>query len=111
MKTELRRDGDEKMVYVNIEKEFFEKNKEAAAKKAIKEFDEEGGKDILYFDVKDNETRIDGIEDDGTINVVSDSKLGYISFDVKLSDDDYIEFAGLIIKKLNKFKSAIESVK
>lgn len=99
------------MVYITINKDFLNKTKKEAEDKAIKEFGAEDGSNLFYYDVNDSDTRIDEITEDGKINVVNESPFGYISFNIKLEDEDYITLAGLIIKKLNKFKSVVESLK
>lgn len=99
------------MVYMNLEKKEFSKEKlDQANKESISEIGDEGNELIRFNDEKDK-THIEDIEEDGTIQIVSESKYGYISIDVRLTDDDLIDLIGLVTKRLNKFKSVIESLK
>ena len=97
------------MVYLSLDKEFFEKNIKSMNQEAISELGEEG-KNVLRFSDGFN-GKIEEITGD-IINIVIDHpKLGYISVDVKLDEDDYIKFIENINKKLNKFKTLLESLK
>ena len=99
------------MVYMNLEKKEFSAEKLASANKyAIEEIGDDC-KDNLRFDDDGDKASIEEVGDDGTLFVMSESKYGTISFDVKLSDDDLIDLIGLVTKRLNKFKSVIESLK
>jgi len=99
------------MVYLNIDKEFFEKNKASANEKAKEELDEESGENCYLFDLKDEECYIEEIEKDGTLKIISKSELGYIYFDIKLDEDDYTNLVQILVSKLNKFKNIMESLK
>lgn len=99
------------MAYLNLEKAELTPEKIAEANKAaIDELGSPEAKEQLRFDPEDL-TRIEEITEDGTINVISESKLGYISIDVKLDDEDIITLIGLITKRMNKFKAVIEGLK
>lgn len=95
------------MVYLSLEENEFsiEKIKEASAKA-----EELGADGTLIFEDEFDKTRIDDYNGD-TITVVSESKFGYVAFNIKLDEEDLIHFIELGVKKLNKIKSAIESTK
>jgi len=94
-----------KMVYVNINKEFFEKHK--------KEYEDEAKAD----GVEDSYTYTDEIEGeveeicDDSISIKVDNDMGYISMDVKLTVEDWVSLVELAVKKLNKFKTVLEGLK
>ncbi|MDO8623184.1 MAG: hypothetical protein Q7R52_02965 [archaeon] len=100
------------MSYISIDKEFFEKTKEKAFERE-KEQNGEDAKSYLYEDKNlGSETiTIDEIQDNGTIsfNIIND--LGYFSFELPLDDDNLIGIVSIITKRLNKFKSVLESLK
>ena len=98
------------MVYLNLNKQYLEKTKEKANKLAISEMGDDC-KDLLMWDLNDKEVVIDQIEEDGTIDAHSDSDIGYVSFKVKLTDDDLIAIITIMNKRMNKFKNVLESLK
>jgi hypothetical protein len=98
------------MVYLNIDKEFFEKNKNKAEKQSIEELGDEG-KNNLIFDIINDEVNIEEIDDTGKISISSKSDFGWVYTDVKLDNDDMLRLIELFVKKLNKFKSLLESIK
>lgn len=97
------------MAYINLEKEFLEKNKIEMEKLSISEIGEDG-KDCLRYD-DDCIGHIDEINPDSISVTLEASKIGYISFDVKLDDDDYIQLIENAVKKMNKLKNIMESLK
>lgn len=100
------------MVYINLEKEFLKKTEKKANEDAIAEMGEESGENILmYSDLKEDECYIDEINDDGIINIIINGEWGYIGAKIGLDDDDFIKIANLLIKRFNKFKSVVESLK
>lgn len=99
------------MVYMNLDKEFFESNVKEANENAIKEFEnDDSGKNCLLFELDADECRIDEI-DGNKIDVAAEGKFGYISFKVKLGDEDFIKVVEATIKKMNKLKNVFESLK
>ena len=85
-------------MWAYINEKFIEKNKSN---------DKENPK--LHFE-DDSMGQIDEIEG-SILHVINNGELGDFSFDVELDDDDMIAIAGLIVKKLNKFKAVLESLK
>lgn len=83
-------------------------------KKAKADYESEIGENpdgILFCVDNGDTTRIDEIDDEGVIHVVSESSYGYVSVDVKMDTDDLIRMVEITVKKLNKFKSLLESLK
>lgn len=99
------------MVYMNLEKkEFSEEKIKEYHKEAISEIGDDGGKSSLLCVDNADVVVIDEIED-GEIHAHSESRFGYVSFDIKLDSDDMIELIEQIVKKMNKFKTLLESLK
>ena len=98
------------MVYISLEKTALEKSIPEANKEAISEMGEDG-EDCCIWYLDDQETRIDEISEDGTLEVSSESELGYISFSIKLTEEDIITLTELLIKRLNKFRAVMQSLK
>jgi hypothetical protein len=106
------------MAYVNLSESYIEKNRKKAKEEAISNFGDEDGKDNLVFvdtekDRAENDAldHIEEIDEDGSITITSESKLGYISIDIQLTDEDFITLIGIAVKRLNKFKNVLESLK
>ena len=101
----------EKMVYLNLDKEFVDKNLKKWNEESISESGEDG-KDS-YLIINDQDGRIEDIDEDASeFNVVCDDpNLGFISLDVKLDSDSLLKIIELSVKKLNKFKTVLESLK
>jgi hypothetical protein len=93
------------MVYVSINKEFFEKHKTELEAESIANGDENG---FLHSDEMEGE--VEEISDE-SICVKCDNDIGYISMDVKLTTEDWINLMELAVKKLNKFKTVLEGLK
>lgn len=98
------------MVYLSLDKEFFEKNINSMNQEAISELGDVDGKNILQYS-DEVAGIIDEIDGDVITIVIDHPKLGYMSMNVKLDEDDYIKFIENINKKLNKFKTLLESLK
>lgn len=95
------------MVYLNLDKEFFEKNMKSMEQLAVDEL-EEDGKGRLRFDEEINGE----IEINGDIITISvDSNIGFIDVDARLDEDDYIKLIENLTKKMNKLKNIMESLK
>lgn len=98
------------MTYINIDGKFFDSTREKARKDEIASSGEEDSDSLLWEDLKE-ETRIEEINEDGSINLVYNSDLGYISLVAYLDDDDLVRLVNIAIKKMNKLKSVLESLK
>lgn len=101
------------MVYMNLRKEAFSaKRIEEANAESIAEMGEEDGKENLIFDFSKCTAEISEIDENGTLTIDLDStEFGFISVDVKLSDQDMIAIIGLAVKRFNKVKTMLESLK
>lgn len=98
------------MVYLVLKKSYVERTMQEANDRAIDEMGEEG-KDSLMWSIDDSEDNLEEIEEDGSLDVVSDSEIGYIYISPKFSVSNEIELIESIVKRLNKFKSLMESMK
>ena len=99
------------MTYINFVKSEFSKEKlDEANKLAIDESGDPDGKTMLRFDLEDT-PRIEEIKEDGTIDIVSENKLGFISLDLRLSDENILDLISVMVKRLNKFKAVLEGLK
>ena len=95
------------MVYLNLDKEFLEKNEKDMEQLAIDENGEDA-KGNLRFD----EDIYGDIDIEGNIVSISVStKAGFIDVDARLDEDDYIKLIENITKKMNKLKNIMESLK
>ncbi|MHA1664296.1 MAG: hypothetical protein ACTSVW_00470 [Candidatus Njordarchaeales archaeon] len=100
------------MVYISMDKKFVDRNLKNWNAEAIEEFGEEDGKETYLFTDDTYGKIIEFYEDEGEIIVdVENSKIGFISVKVKLDIDDYINLIQLAVKRLNKFKNILESLK
>lgn len=65
----------------------------------------------FYDDKNIAEFSIDEIQEDGTILLSAATRDGnYISIGFKLSDDDLIDVMGMVVKRINKFKTVLEGL-
>jgi len=101
-------DGDERM-YVNLNEKFLERTKKKAKEKSISESGDDGKDNLMYEEINENIV-IDEITDEHIL-VSIDSDLGYISFEIPLTADVLEDLLGMVIKKMNKIKTLIESLK
>ena len=96
------------MVYMNLEENEFtptkikEKNKEAISA---------GCETGILCEDNEDKVEIDEITEEGVISAHCESKFGYVSFDILLDSEDMVTLITSIVKKMNKFKSLIESLK
>lgn len=98
-----------KMLYLAIDKEFFDKNKQKFLKEAKKDdledtyliVDERAIGKIEEFD----------FENSTIIATIENSKIGYIDIKIKLETEDLIKLIEFAVKKLNRFKNILESLK
>ncbi len=96
-------------LYLSLEEEFLNKNKEQMKGEAKAELGNDGEGKLLY--VPDPiAVRIEEI-DDTTISLVSEGKHGYICMSATLGTDEMIKLLEIATKKLNKLKTVIEAVK
>jgi hypothetical protein len=101
-------DGVIKM-YISINKEFFEKTKDEAWKTGLANIGEEN-KEYVWEECPD---RIDEcyVNEDDEIYLSLRNDLGYFSADIAIDDELLIEIIQLAVKRMNKIKSAFESLK
>ena len=102
------------MGYIKLDKDFLEKNKEKAEEFSMNENGEEGKGSYLFLDsdfAMNESVTIEEINDKGNITFSVTNNLGYFSFDVPLDDDDLIQIMQIVTKRLNKFKTVMESLK
>ena len=97
------------MTHIVIEEDFFEKNKEKARKASI----EFGGKEYeksLQFDWLTSEIEELSFEDD-KIELQFSNPLGYFSINIPLDAEDLERLLGVVIKRMNKIKTMLETLK
>ena len=95
-------------MYVNLDKNFLDKNMKKMEKNAKEVFGDEDGKDQLVLETI--ESTISDIEfDDGNLTIGVDSDMGYFSIDVDIDDElafdiiDHMKKKGEKIKRLVNF--------
>lgn len=96
------------MVYISMEKEFVDKNLEKWNKEAMEEMGEEGKNVYLYMD--DVQGEIEEISENN-ITISCDSKLGYITTEIKLDTEDFLHLLEIAIEKFKKLKDVFEKLK
>jgi len=79
-----------------------------ANKRAIKN-DPDDKDSLLWFFDKEPEIEID--ESENSLRLVLDDVVGYINVDAKLDINAQIKLVELAAKRLNKFKTMLESLK
>lgn len=98
-------------VYLSLSKSYVEKTLQKANERAIKELGEEDGKDTLRWDF-DEDCSIEIDQDRNEIRLNSEqASIGYISLQGEPSIDEQIEIVELVVKRMNKFKNLLESLK
>ena len=97
-------------MYLNIDEKALEKTKEKARKDAISEMGEDSGKySLLYDNTKDTieETEID----DDKIKVSVSNDLGFFFIEIPIDTFLLEQILSFSIKKMNKIKSLLETLK
>jgi len=97
-------------IYINLKKDFLTRTKQSANKKAIDELGEEEGINSLLYPELPAKVEIEEITEHSLLLSVS-SELGFFSIDVELGQEELIELISIAVKKLNKFKGILESLK
>ena len=98
-------------MYATIHENFIKNNRKKAFNEAIDMFGVEGREDMLIFeDVEPNTLKEIGIHDD-SIEVVLNNNMRSFSFNIPLDSDDWEKLLSVMIKRMNKIKSLMESLK
>jgi tagatose-1,6-bisphosphate aldolase len=97
------------MAYLCLDKDYVMKTMQEANKRAIEEYGEEDGKNLLLWDFDgDKVDEIDGDE----IELVNDcNPMGYISLTATIDIDAQMQLIQNAVNKLNKVKALLESLK
>jgi hypothetical protein len=96
------------MVYISLDKEYLEENKERMNKEAIDELGEDGKDVLLYIDNRFAE--VDEINENLILTANCNSDIAYISVDIKLKDEDILRIIELVAEKFEKYKEAIRKL-
>lgn len=94
-------------MYLSLDKKFLEKTKEKAIQQDIDDGGE--GHSLLWSDLEDTIDRFEIIDDNLFVSV--SSKAGYISFEIPIDHENMETLLLVVLKKLNKLKTLIESTK
>ena len=106
-----------KNVFVDIDGEFLEKNKEKMKEEAKLNYGTEDGKSRLIYAISDAQadnvnTRIEEIDaDSNTITLVAETELGSFWITAEMNVDQLIDLIEVATKKLNKAKTLLETIK
>ena len=97
--------------YINLDQEFYNKTLKEAEKEAISNIgDEAKGKEASWnFD--NIEVEEWDLEDNGDLRVSLDTKLGYVSIVIPITNEMMESIISMTVKRLNKFKSMLENLK
>ena len=98
------------MVYLNLNKSAFTEEKMKQYEKLSMDEVGDDGKGFLRIQDDSINGTISAWEDDYII-VDIDSPMGLISSEVKFDSEDLYKLIEIAVKKLNKFKTLLESVK
>ncbi|MEK6883630.1 MAG: hypothetical protein AABY22_28640 [Nanoarchaeota archaeon] len=99
------------MVYFNLNKsEFTEEKQKEYEKLSIEEMGIEDGKGFLRIQDDSVKGKISDWEEECII-VDIESPIGFISLEVRFDSEDLYKLIEIAVKKLNKFKTLLESVK
>jgi len=98
-------------MYIWLNLDFLEKNKKKAKETAISLAAEEGENAMCWeeLDFKIEECYIDS--DNDTIHVSIDSDLGYFILEIPIELNMLESMVALAVKKLNKVKTLLETIK
>lgn len=98
-------------MYISLNKLFLEKTQEEANKEAIAELGNDGKNLLIYSN--NLSVRIDslGIDDDGTISVTFTTNLGDFSVEIPLDNNTLELILSAVIKRMNKIKTLLESLR
>ena len=95
--------------YLNLKKSILLKTMEEAHKRAKKELGSDATEDDLIWTLEEESSM--EIDEDKVIRLTCDAPLGYVSVDSELDIDSQIDIVELAVKRLNKFKTLLESLK
>lgn len=98
-------------IQLSLDKNKLKARRREAEENSKREYDEEVAKTYLLFQEKLNIQEFEIKENSLWIYGELESGLGNISLDVHLEDSDLIDLIAYAVKKLNKYKSIIETMK
>ena len=98
-------------MYMNLDKKFVDDNLSKWNKDAIEEFKDMEGKENNYLFSDEYEGSVDQIKEDSISIIIDHPKLGFISTEIKMDKDDMLSLLEMAVKKMNKFKTLLESLK
>jgi len=100
------------VVYLYLKTEEFDKQREAAKKRAIDAWGEEDGKDNLLWELQLTYQLKESPEfKDGKMTIGGETEIGYVSIDFELGLDIVVAIIEFYQKRLNKLKTVLEGVK
>lgn len=91
-------------MYLNLNKKYLEEHRKDMEKEAQEEMGDSGKDKLLYKDEKQAE--IECIEKN-VITVSCDSKIGFLSIDIELDDEDIFTLIEYMKEKANKIKKLL----
>jgi len=97
--------------YISLDQEFYNKTLKEAEEEAISILgDEAKGKDAqwTFNNLSVEEWELD---ESGNLRIAMDTKIGYVSMTIPITNDMMESLISMITKRLNRFESMIESLK
>jgi hypothetical protein len=96
-------------MYVSLNKPFLVKTEKKAIEESIAQFGDEGKNSLLYEGIKEDSMEIEVEDDEIVMDIHND--LGYFNISIPLNTDTLEQIISVVIRRMNKMKSLLESLK
>ncbi len=95
-----------------LDEDYLKKTRAAAKKRAIEHSDDEAAEHELHYEDLDLDFDEFGFDEDGYISISGNiGDLGWISIEFQPTAEDLLPLIELAVKRLNRFKTMLESLK
>lgn len=96
-------------MYANLDEKFLRKTTEKAREESVASIGDDGKDDLMYPDLNDKIEEFNIAENEIELSV--SNELGFFSIRIPLDSDDLEQMLSIVIKKMNKIKTMLESMK
>jgi len=97
-------------MYVRLSGDFIDKTKKKANKTAVEELGIEAENDLLYPETEKDKIEVVEITDKEIVVDVT-NELGFFSFSIPITTEILENLLSVVIKRMNKIKTMLESLK